>query len=390
MGNSSRGRPGRVGRAGPQARQRRTVSAGAVICTLLAMSGTALWAQDPGGEQGPAGPDGVAAAFSGLARLDVLQSRVTAQGDEVTVTLYLSQPVPWRFYLMDRPARLVVEFRELDWRGADAADLIEGAAARGLRFGAPMPGWSRMELDLAGPAVVGEAEMVVSRTDGTATVTLGLRPVEAELFAAATGAPQDAVWDQQGEGAAVPEAEDMLTVAIDAAMSEGLAALGREIAEALERTGTIRAVVVRSSQDDETDGRVLGAARGAGADVLLLLDPAQAEGLAAGGTAIPPEAAGQGDEVALVLTELARRETVPQAARLVAALSDGGVGAVAVAEVPDIVTVLVGPDDAGEAQGAGTGWAGTPDERREVIARIAAALGEWATGEAVQGDLLRQ
>jgi N-acetylmuramoyl-L-alanine amidase len=182
----------------------------------------------------------------------------------------------------------------------------------------------------------------------------------------------------------------MLTVAIDAAMSEGLAALGREIAEALERTGTIRAVVVRSSQDDETDGRVLGAARGAGADVLLLLDPAQAEGLAAGGTAIPPEAAGQGDEVALVLTELARRETVPQAARLVAALSDGGVGAVAVAEVPDIVTVLVGPDDAGEAQGAGTGWAGTPDERREVIARIAAALGEWATGEAVQGDLLRQ
>ena len=67
---------------------------------------------------------------------DVLHSRVarsnlwalTACGAEVV--LYLSQPVPWRVFTLDDPRRLVIDFREVDWRGVpDGALLAPGAVA---------------------------------------------------------------------------------------------------------------------------------------------------------------------------------------------------------------------------------------------------------------------
>ena len=80
--------------------------------------------------------------FSGLARLDVAQSQVRDVAGALDVTLYLSQPVPFRVFTLDNPRRLVVDFREVDWRGATREGLLNSDLASDLRFGVLRPGWS--------------------------------------------------------------------------------------------------------------------------------------------------------------------------------------------------------------------------------------------------------
>ena len=377
----------------------------------------AAWAQEP---QGPATP--------ALARLDVTQSRVTRVEGGVAVTLFLSQPVPWRVFALDAPRRLVVDFRELDWRGARAADMIEGQSARDVRFEAPRPGWSRMVVDLAGPFAVAEAAMTVGEIDGTATLTIRLEPVDAATFAAAAGAPPDEV---RPEAEAVAEAgvattpgtaspdqqEPLLVVAIDPGpgMTEGgqeassqealRLAFGREIAAAVARSGTMRAVLTRQAGEVLALADRLAVARVAGADVIVLLDPqVAAEFALAEGTdreALPGAEAvpGQGTAVEMVLADLARRETGPAAERLAKALaarlgrtegglSAGDAGAVAEPASVDLPAVLVGP---GPGSGEPVGLLPeTPERQAAMASGIAAALEDWVAGEQALWGLMPQ
>ncbi len=71
--------------------------------------------------------------------------------------------------------------------GLDAAALLSGDRATGVRFGPLRPGWSRMVVDLAEPLVIAEAGMV--RTDAGADLTMLLERAGAAEFAAAAGAP---------------------------------------------------------------------------------------------------------------------------------------------------------------------------------------------------------
>ena len=108
---------------------------------------------------------GAAQDFSALARLDVAQSQVRDREDGLDVTLYLSQPVPFRVFTLDDPRRLVMDFREIDWRGASRAGLLNADNATDLRFGGFRPGWSRLVVDLAGPTAIETAGMEVDKTD---------------------------------------------------------------------------------------------------------------------------------------------------------------------------------------------------------------------------------
>ena len=58
--------------------------------------------------------------FSGLARLDVEDSVIEDRRRAVELTLFLSQSVPYRVFTLDDPRRLVMDFREVDFRGLDA------------------------------------------------------------------------------------------------------------------------------------------------------------------------------------------------------------------------------------------------------------------------------
>ena len=79
--------------------------------------------------------------FSGLARLDVGASSVTDLPNEMAVTLYLSQPVPFRVFTLRAPCPLY--FREVDWHGATRDGLLHSAAATWPfgTAGPAGPGW---------------------------------------------------------------------------------------------------------------------------------------------------------------------------------------------------------------------------------------------------------
>lgn len=78
--------------------------------------------------------------FSALARLDVEQSGAEDRFGRVEVQLYLSQVVPYCVFTLDDPRRVVLDFREVDFRGADAARFTRSDWISGARFGPLRPG----------------------------------------------------------------------------------------------------------------------------------------------------------------------------------------------------------------------------------------------------------
>ena len=139
-----------------------------------------------------AGLSGQAAGqdLSALARLDPAGSGIVQSGGGVAITLALSQPVPWRVRVLDDPPRLVMDFREVDWSGADAITR-DAAAVTGLRAGVFRAGWSRLVLELAGPFTVSEAGM---QTGTPTRVAVRLDPATPAAFAAAAAVPEPAEW----------------------------------------------------------------------------------------------------------------------------------------------------------------------------------------------------
>ena len=134
--------------------------------------------------------------LSALARVDAARSEITdGWFGKTSLTVGLSQGVPFRVFLLDAPARLVVDFREADWTGIQA-DAILGETARvsDVRFGAFRPGWSRLVADLAVPMVPREITMPVDRASGQAQLQVTLEEVSDEVFAAAAGVPGDPGW----------------------------------------------------------------------------------------------------------------------------------------------------------------------------------------------------
>ncbi|EPX80404.1 N-acetylmuramoyl-L-alanine amidase [Salipiger mucosus DSM 16094] len=131
--------------------------------------------------------------MGGLARLVDGELRDAGEGAELSLSL--SQGVPWRAYTLTEPARLVVDFREVDWDGADpdAMDLAEGVSA--LRVGAFREGWSRLVAELARPMVIDEAGMRVDEASGGAALHMRLATADPQEMARRSGAPRDPGWD---------------------------------------------------------------------------------------------------------------------------------------------------------------------------------------------------
>jgi N-acetylmuramoyl-L-alanine amidase len=401
-----------------------------LACGLLALSlGAPLAAQDP---------------FSGLARLDVAQSQVRDQGNGLNVTLYLSQPVPFRVFTLDAPRRLVLDFREVDWRGATRAGLLNANLASDLRFGALRPGWSRLVIDLVSPLIIETAGMVVDDTDGTAEVSVNLQPGTAADFAAQSGAPPDPDWAVPAAPplvAALPTDDGLLTVVIDpghggidpgadrAGMVEKdvMLQLALELAEAVNRTDGLQAVLTRSTDMFVPLADRMSIARAAGADLFISLHADALDEDATSGASVYTltdaavdqasermaerhdrgdllaglDLSGADDTVATVLMDLARLETAPQASRfadaLVLGLEDAGAGVnrhprreapLAVLNAADFPSVLaeVGFLSSERDRTALSTTAG----RAPIVTGIVTAIGRWAVDEAARAPLIRQ
>jgi N-acetylmuramoyl-L-alanine amidase len=297
--------------------------------------------------------------LTALAKLDAAQSAISDSGSGLDIDLAISQPVPWRVRVLANPARLVVDFREVDWAGL--ANLpVESDAVVAMRAGVFRPGWSRLVLELAGPMVVTTSEM---QTVEGALVHLRLEPASDAVFMAQAALPEPADW-------ALPKPADVakplkkigskIVVVLDPGHggidpgaergNDTEAALvlkfARTLKETLLRDGNFDVVMTR---DEDVfvplEGRI-SIAHQAGADVFLALHAdALAEGEAVGATIYTlskdasDEASAtlaerhnrddllsgvdltqQDDLVASVILDMARTDTTPRTARLAQAL----------------------------------------------------------------------
>ncbi len=307
----------------------------------------------------------VAQDFSGLARVLPEASGVEDTRGGLSVDLALSQGVPYRVFTLDSPARLVMDFREVDWQGVAPEALDRSERALALRMGGFRPGWSRMVVDLDGPYLPETVDLRVTPESGAAALEVVLRAVDAEAFAAAAGAPDVPGWALPSEGLKAERrprqrGEDPLMVVIDpghggidpGAEADGLAEkdlmlqFARELKEVLLRAGGMEVVLTRSDDTFVSLERRVAIAHQVQADIFISLHAdALSEGRAHGATVYTlsesaSDAAsaalaerhnradmlagvdlrGSDDVVADVLMDLARLETQPRAERLAKAV----------------------------------------------------------------------
>jgi N-acetylmuramoyl-L-alanine amidase len=381
--------------------------------------------------------------FSGLARIDQANSAITDTRDGLQIDLQLSQVVPYRVFTLDDPRRLIVDFREVDWAGTDKAQLDQSEIVGDLRFGAFRPGWSRLVMDLTAPVTLQSAEMKLNQVDNTANLMLSFSETDAETYAAKSGAPANATWDAVAEPSLpAPTPDDgPLTVVLDpghggvdpGAIQGGvheadlMLRLAIEVAEGLNRTGQVRALLTREADVFvPLEGRMT-IARAANADLFISLHADALEVDEARGASIYTlneegsdraaarmaerhergdllagvDLTGQDDRVARVLMDLARAETEPQSHRFadltVAGLSGAGArmnskprreGRLAVLNAPDFASVLIEVGFLSNARDREI--LSTSAGRAPIVNGIVTGVLTWANEEAARAPLVRQ
>ncbi len=390
----------------------------------------------------------VAAAqeFSGLARVDPEATRLSDTRDGMRLDLGLSMGVPWRIFTLDSPPRLVLDFREVDWRGADPGLIDRAEGAKAVRMGAFRPGWSRLVVDLEGPYLVARATMSIDEVSGAARLQVDLPETTAEIFAAEAGAPPTPGWDRAESGAtevARPRqrGDAPLVVVLDpghggidpGADQDGvlekdlMLQFARELKEALTRAGGFDVVMTRDADVFVSLERRVAIAHQSGADLFVSLHAdALSEGRATGATvytlsdSASDEASaalaerhnradmlagidltGSDDVVAGVLMDLARMETQPRAESLARAIKLGlaerdlplnarplRAAGFSVLKSPDIPSVLVELGFLSSSRDRGN--LRDPAWRARMAQALTEAIAAWRIADAAKADLVRQ
>lgn len=304
--------------------------------------------------------------LTALARVDTGKS-VIRDGwfGRTEIALSLSQGVPYRVFLLDDPARLVVDFKEVDWSGVRPEMILpEPGRISGLRFGPFRPGWSRLVVDLAEPMLPREIGMPVDDASGAALLEIVLEKVDASAYAAAAGVPVDPAWVAALTAPIRPRnpQDDRFIVALDpghggidpGAEREGVSekdlmlSFARSLRDVLLRNGVevvltrdadvfvaleTRVAIAHQAQADlfislHADNLSQGGAKGA--TIYTLSD--EASDAASAHLAARHDRAdiiagvdltGSDDQVAGILLDLARQETEPRSAMLASVLAEG-------------------------------------------------------------------
>jgi len=393
-----------------------------------------------------AGDAARAEGFSGLARLDPVRSEIVADGPGVGLRLTLSQGVPWRVFTLDGPPRMVLDFREVDWSGAGAADLVATGRVRGLRMGQIRPGWSRMVADLAAPYPLEEAGLTVDPETGTAALRLRLGRADAARFASAAGVPDSPGWAPAPRAGDTPpppprDADGPLRVmidpghgGIDPGAEEGgltektlMLVLARELREALLRKGGYEVFLTRDADAFVSlEARVarahevvadvfvslhadaLSDARARGASVYTLSDTASDAASAAlaerhdrADLLSGVDLSDSDDVVAGVLMDLARQETQPRAMALAGTLLEvfraedipvlgrpmrhAGFSVLKAADIPSVLIETGFLSDARDRRNLND-----PEWRAGLVAALVAGLESWRAADQARAGLVRQ
>lgn len=392
------------------------------------------------------GGTAISQELQALARVDAARSKIVDEENGVTLELGLSQPVPWRVFALANPARIVLDFREVDWAGFDRQAVNRSKVVTDVRFGIFRPGWSRLVLGLADPMLPATAELRPNRTRGTAQLSLRLVATDAATFAAGASADPDDEWalpqaNQSGDAKPRQLGDRPLVIVLDpghGGIDPGAENAGhlekdlvlmfaRELQEALVRTGRYKVELTRSDDSFLSLPARITAARVRGADVFLSLHAdAVSEGRASGTTvytlsnkasdAMAEELAAshdrsdllagvdlseQDDQIAGVLMDLARLETDQRSGMLAEMMVEGiadSVGRIrkrphlsagfTVLKAPDIPSVLLELGFISSRSDLNNLL--TPEWRMKVVKGIIVSLDKWTIEDAAQARLLRK
>jgi N-acetylmuramoyl-L-alanine amidase len=154
---------------------------------------------------------------SGLARVTT-GSFDDRRGGRMELRLSLSQGVPWRLFTLADPYRLVVDFREVDWRGTDLSALNASARVSDMREGSFQPGWSRLILGLSEPLAVTRAGMTLETASGAAELAIDLATTNETAFRESAGLPPSVTWQVAPSGPvqkAAPAPDGPLRIVLD-------------------------------------------------------------------------------------------------------------------------------------------------------------------------------
>lgn len=386
--------------------------------------------------------------FTGQARVIPDSTIVTEATDGgFSMALTLSQGVPFQVYTLADPMRLVLDFNEVTWRDLDRTRLRNLSGVSDLRAGALRPGWSRLVLELNQPLGVRSAFMRIDEASQQATLNLNVISVPEEAFLAGAGAPEtgvaadEDVVDVPGEIIRRQQGDRALTVVLDpghggvdpGAQRQGLNEadlmldFARALREELVRAGGFNVVLTRNDNSFISLERRVTIARAARADLFISLHAdTVSEGQATGTTiyTLSDEASDRAsallaerhdredllsgvdlrrhdDQIAMVLMDMARRETAPRsthlAQQLVASIRQdiGNLykrphleAGFSVLKAPDIPSVLIE-----------LGFMNNPNDLNRILSSeweqsmtraIRRALQEWALQDAAEAQLIRQ
>jgi N-acetylmuramoyl-L-alanine amidase len=382
--------------------------------------------------------------FGVIARVDPVASQIKdGWFGKSSVEIHLSQGVPFRVFHLSDPARLVVDFKEADWSGVTPEAILETSGRIGaIRFGSFKAGWSRLILDLAEPMLPVEIGMPVDTTTGQAVLRIELLRSDAQEFAKDAGTPPNAGWVPEQANQTVPRPkDDEFVVMIDpghggldpGAVRDGvnekdlMLILARGLADALVRTGEVKALLTRNDDSFVSLPARVSIAHEAGADLFLSLHAdALSNGQAQGATvytlsdeasdAASEQLASQhdradiiagvdltkaDDQVADVLIDLARQETGPRSESIASLLADmieasgaplnrkgikqAGFSVLKSADMPSVlieVGFLSNPRDRANLR--------DPVWRDTIIAALVDAIVAWRADDLATNPLIRQ
>lgn len=255
--------------------------------------------------------------FGALARVLSEQSALRDARRGAQLELALSGGVPWRVFTMAAPDRVVIDFREVDFRGLDLAAFDGADDVRAVHAGPLRAGWSRMVLELARPLAVAEAGMTTGAAG--ARLSLTLSATDRAEFDARAGAPDTPGWTLKDPTLSASPARlpDVFTVMIDpghggidpGAIRHGfreadlVLQLALELEEALIRAGGVEVVLTRRADEFVSLERRVAMAAQAGAHLFVSLHADALEEGVARGAAVFTLSQTASDEASAALAE---------------------------------------------------------------------------------------
>jgi len=388
----------------------------------------------------------MAQGFSGLARVDVENSTIAGSRHSVEIDLALSQGIPYRVFTLSDPARLVIDFRKVDWSGVHPLNLLNTKNVSDVRVGGYLPGSSRLVADLNGPFILEVADMRLNEETGAAHLQIRLERGSQEDFTVTSGVPTSTIWDFHPEGEIATdepirsEHTPMVIVldpghgGIDPGAEVGdivekdlILSFARQLKETLLRSGEFEVVLTRNDDSFVSLERRVAIAHRIGADVFLSLHAdSLGEGGARGATIYTlsesasdaasaalaerhdredmlagVDLTGTDDVVADILMDLARMETQPRADLLARALVLGiremklplnsrplRGASFSVLKSPDIPSILLELGFLSNDRDLGN--LNDPEWRNRMAVAISDALKAWIIADATAKELVRQ